>query len=392
MSKAGGLNDLKKRNLLSNNALDDNEVSGEGNFYKSETKDSNKNGSSAKSKLASKTSTNQNAASTQKALAKNIYENKKNAVFDKEINDNITNNLIKSEDKTSFNSHSSKQLSHQPTSLQIEEIDKTKNRFRSIEFKKEEVHSTPDNNVDHKTFSIESEEYLVKKQLPYNNDLSKRGNSKNIILTSDNLFDEENIDYLNTVLDSKETQPIENFDSENVIRNPDSINNTLNETEEVKSKPIIPEKVIIDENDRINEVPETVIINKALIMSTVNVSAMKIKPNGKYVETDVASRTHAIQVNFNLSKNSFSTAGNKEVHIIIQNPKDKVINEKGTFMMNNGQEMPFTDQTVTYYNKSNIHVTIMSERFIQKIVKGTYIVKIYIEGELIGMTLLILRG
>jgi len=211
-------------------------------------------------------------------------------------------------------------------------------------------------------------------------------------LTSDNLFDEENIDYLNRVLDNKETLPTESLDSEIVIRNHNSINSALNEKEEVKNNLRIPEKVILDENSGITEVPETVIINKALIMSTVNVSAMKIKPSGKYIETDVASRTHAIQVNFNLSKNSFSTAGNKEVHIIIQNPKGKVINEKGSFFTKNGQEMPFTDQTITYYNKSNINVTIMSERFIQRIVRGTYIVKIYIEGELIGLTLLILRG
>ena len=125
-------------------------------------------------------------------------------------------------------------------------------------------------------------------------------------------------------------------------------------------------------------------------MSTVNVSAMKIRPNGKYVETDIASKTHAIQVNFKLSKNSFNKAGNKNVFIVIQNPKGKVINEKGTFVLKNGQELSFTDQTVTYYHKTNLDVTIMSDRFIQKIVKGTYIVKIYIEGELIGMTLLIL--
>ena len=125
-------------------------------------------------------------------------------------------------------------------------------------------------------------------------------------------------------------------------------------------------------------------------MSTVNVSAMKIKANGKYFETDIASKTHAIQVNFKLSKNSFIKAGNKTIYIVIQNPKGKVINEKGTFVLKNGQELSYTDQTTTYYYKTNLDVTIMSDRFIQKIVKGTYIVKIYIEGELIGMTLLIL--
>ncbi len=177
---------------------------------------------------------------------------------------------------------------------------------------------------------------------------------------------------------------------ENLINNHDVVNGTSNEKGGVKNKLVIPGNWGIEQKGQNSDVPETVIINKALIMSTVNVSAMKIKPNGKYIETDIASKTHAIQVNFKLSKNSFIKAGNKTIYIVIQNPKGKVINEKGTFVLKNGQELSYTDQTTTYYYKTNLDVTIMSDRFIQKIVKGTYIVKIYIEGELIGMTLLIL--
>lgn len=127
-------------------------------------------------------------------------------------------------------------------------------------------------------------------------------------------------------------------------------------------------------------------------MSTVDVSAMKIKNNGKYVETDIASRTDAILVNFKLSKNSFQSSGYKEVYIVIQNPNGKVINEKGTFKLKNGKEVSYTDKTTTYYEKRNLAVSIFSDRFIQKIVKGTYIVKIYIQGYLIGETFLILKG
>ena len=147
-----------------------------------------------------------------------------------------------------------------------------------------------------------------------------------------------------------------------------------------------------DESSEKTVLTEKVILNSAVIMSTVDVSAMKIKSNGKYVETDIASRTDAILVNFKLSKNSFQSSGYKEVYIVIQNPKGKVINEKGTFKLKNGNEESYTDKTTTYYEKRNLAVSIFSDRFIQKIVKGTYIVKIYIEGYLIGETFLILEG
>ena len=155
---------------------------------------------------------------------------------------------------------------------------------------------------------------------------------------------------------------------------------------------IVQDNYDYDESSEKTVLTEKVILNSAVIMSTVDVSAMKIKSNGKYVETDIASRTDAILVNFKLSKNSFQSSGYKEVYIVIQNPNGKVINEKGTFKLKNGNDVSYTDKTTTYYEKRNLAVSIFSDRFIQKIVKGTYIVKIYIEGYLIGETFLILEG
>ncbi|MBT8384610.1 MAG: hypothetical protein KJO83_02745 [Bacteroidia bacterium] len=207
---------------------------------------------------------------------------------------------------------------------------------------------------------------------------------------SQNLFAEEIVDHsINThrsypvdtktqndlILENQVAQPIS--DEKNGF-NPDNL--------------LVQNNFEYDESSEITVLTEKVILNSAVIMSTVDVSAMKIKNNGKYVETDIASRTDAILVNFKLSKNSFQSSGYKEVYIVIQNPNGKVINEKGTFKLKNGNEVSYTDKTTTYYEKRNLDVSIFSDRFIQKIVKGTYIVKIYIEGFLIGETFLILEG
>lgn len=246
---------------------------------------------------------------------------------------------------------------------------------------------TVDNPTD---FSSSKYDNVTSDLASFNQDLDKKRDLSNIETTSQNLFTEEFVDqsiitHRSYPVDSKnandltlknqEAQPIS--EEQNGF-NPDNLIVQDNfEYEESSEKTVLTEKVIL---------------NSAVIMSTVDVSAMKIKSNGKYVETDIASRTDAILVNFKLSKNSFQSSGYKEVYIVIQNPNGKVINEKGTFKLKNGNEVSYTDKTTTYYEKRNLAVSIFSDRFIQKIVKGTYIVKIYIEGYLIGETFLILEG
>ncbi|MCF6347608.1 MAG: hypothetical protein L3J20_04810 [Flavobacteriaceae bacterium] len=117
---------------------------------------------------------------------------------------------------------------------------------------------------------------------------------------------------------------------------------------------------------------------------------MRVKRNGNYAETGRAINTHAISVNFKMYKNKDIAPGHKEIFIVIQNPQKKVINERGTFTLRSGKEIPYTDETVAYYNGKDIKISILSDRFIQKMTKGTYIVQVYIERYLTGQTLLVL--
>lgn len=117
---------------------------------------------------------------------------------------------------------------------------------------------------------------------------------------------------------------------------------------------------------------------------------MTIRANGKYVETAHARNTQAIRINFKMYKNENVSPGYKEIFIVIQNPKRKVINERGKFTLRTGEEVAYSDETVAYYDANNINISILSDRFIQKITKGTYVIQVYIERYLTGQTLLIL--
>ena len=230
----------------------------------------------------------------------------------------------------------------------------------------------------------------ISEKISFNQDLTEKKELSNIKSTSQNLFTEE---FEGNSINSNHL-----FEEDTTAENDLNLENQGAQAISAGENGFNPDNLIVQNNFEYDEssektvLTEKVILNSAVIMSTVDVSAMKIKSNGKYVETDIASRTDAILVNFKLSKNSFQSSGYKEVYIVIQNPNGKVINEKGKFTLKNGNEVPYTDKTTTYYEKRNLAVSIFSDRFIQKIVKGTYIVKIYIEGYLIGETFLILEG
>ena len=96
---------------------------------------------------------------------------------------------------------------------------------------------------------------------------------------------------------------------------------------------------------------------------------MKLKSNGKYEITKTAQKTQAIRVNFRLEQNEIATPGDKEAYIVIQNPSGTVISEKGTFMLKNGDEVPYTDQTVATYNNADLDVVMFVENITQKICK-----------------------
>jgi outer membrane protein OmpA-like peptidoglycan-associated protein len=216
------------------------------------------------------------------------------------------------------------------------------NQIASNQLLKKKLLTEPVNNNSLKSKRISEEDIPNKPEETFNKDLSKATNN---IKAFSNLLNEEE-------------------------------NETNDKSIEQKTKEII--------------LPGKIEKNAPLKTGTVDVSAMRVKRNGNYAETGRAINTHAISVNFKMYKNKDIAPGHKEIFIVIQNPQKKVINERGTFTLRSGKEMPYTDETTAYYNGRNIKISILSDRFIQKMTKGTYIVQVYIERYLTGQTLLVL--
>ncbi|MDH3322886.1 MAG: hypothetical protein OEM04_07835 [Flavobacteriaceae bacterium] len=125
-------------------------------------------------------------------------------------------------------------------------------------------------------------------------------------------------------------------------------------------------------------------IGGAINVENVEVTAMKMRSNGKYTETNKAQKTDAIKVNFRLMENEIATPGDKEAYIVLKNPKGQVINAKGTFVLKDGMEAKFTDQTTVNYENSDLDVVMLVERKGEKYERGTYPIEVFVEGKQVG--------
>jgi len=125
-------------------------------------------------------------------------------------------------------------------------------------------------------------------------------------------------------------------------------------------------------------------IGGAINVENVNVTGMKMRSNGKYTETNKAQKTDAIKVEFRLVENEIATPGDKEAYIVLKDPTGKVINAKGTFLLKDGTEYKYTDQTIVNYENANLDVVMLVERKGEKYIKGSYPIEVYVDGKLVG--------
>jgi len=132
------------------------------------------------------------------------------------------------------------------------------------------------------------------------------------------------------------------------------------------------------------ELARKVEIGGAINVENVKITAMKMRSNGKYTETNKAQKTDAIKVAFRLLENEIAQSGDKEAFIILKNPAGQVINAKGTFMTAEGAEAKYTDQTMVNYENADLDVVMLVERKGDKYESGVYPIEVFVEGKLVG--------
>ncbi len=132
-------------------------------------------------------------------------------------------------------------------------------------------------------------------------------------------------------------------------------------------------------------------IGGVLKVNGVTATAMRERSNGKYAETNKAQKTDAVRVGFKIQKNEIAVPGEKQAHIVINTPAGKILTQKGTFALTNGQEIGYTDLSSVNYENADLDVVMFVDNINQKLVKGIYTVKVYVDGLLVGASNLELK-
>jgi len=212
-----------------------------------------------------------------------------------------------------------------------------------------------------------------------NNYLSQEASSiteknSNMLNASSSLFEDEesedgNMDHFSSDLSDKIT--VEDYDK-----------NVSNKTEDAS---ILIAKQQEEFKQEYSSNTKNLKKEEVLSINTIDVTPISINKKGKYLSTSNWKKVDVMRINFQINNNKYITSGYKEVFILIQNPSGTILNRKGRFKVNNGKELTFTEKTNAYYNNDQLNVSMVTDRFIQKIIKGIYTITIYIEGYPVGL-------
>jgi hypothetical protein len=121
----------------------------------------------------------------------------------------------------------------------------------------------------------------------------------------------------------------------------------------------------------------------ALKVEYVKVRSAKIRYNGKEKETSLARRAEKMEVCFSIMDNKVAETGERTVYARIMQPDGVVLGEKGKFeVKGRGVETGYTGSETFDYdrNKKDFCFDFTDEKY--KFQKGTYLIDIFIDGEL----------
>ena len=114
-------------------------------------------------------------------------------------------------------------------------------------------------------------------------------------------------------------------------------------------------------------------------------SGMELKRNNTTKETTKAKETIQIKCLFTVGSNSLASAGKKTVYMQVITPEGKTLQSRSSNNVNiDGTSVPFSEKRDIDYENNSIDVGIYFDMRGEKATKGTYKVRIYCDGNLIG--------
>ena len=139
-------------------------------------------------------------------------------------------------------------------------------------------------------------------------------------------------------------------------------------------------------------------VNTASVLKSeyIKVGSYKRRNNDKFTSTAMAKRTNKLEACFTILENKITQAGEKNVYLRIVEPGGKTLGDKSegsaTFRTSgNNEEVMYTAvQKITYANAKQ-DLCMKWEEKERVFTPGTYVIEIYVDGNLSGASSLVLR-
>jgi regulator of replication initiation timing len=154
--------------------------------------------------------------------------------------------------------------------------------------------------------------------------------------------------------------------------------------------------VVLDESKKTNKVltgqnedlSKTVEKGSKLAIVNLKTAAYIVRSSGKEIPTDKASRADVLKVSFTIAENAIAKSGERKYYVQLIDSKNNVMGER--------QTERFSDKTLTYSYIANVKFDNKTVDMVQnvpaeKLVKGTFYVNVFDNGQLISTTTFTLK-
>ena len=142
---------------------------------------------------------------------------------------------------------------------------------------------------------------------------------------------------------------------------------------------------------------ETTVSTASMLKSEyLKTKSYKRKSSGKYVETAMAKRTNKLEVCFDVLDNKIAKTGDRAVYLKITEPGGKPVGNKSagssSFKTASGEEVMYAATATINYTGAKQNVCLNYEEKEDKMFPaGTYLIEIYIDGNLSGATSYVMK-
>jgi uncharacterized protein (DUF3084 family) len=154
--------------------------------------------------------------------------------------------------------------------------------------------------------------------------------------------------------------------------------------------------VVLDESKKTNQVltgqnedlSKTVEKGSKLAIVNLKTAAYIVRSSGKEIPTDKASRADILKVSFTIAENAIAKSGDRKYYVQLIDSKNNVMGER--------QTERFSDKTLTYSYIANVKFDNKTVDMVQnvpaeKLVKGTFYVNVFDNGQLVSTTTFTLK-